>query len=64
MKIIEELETWKKNIYQAIESLEEFRKNDERSLAIKDLKLLSKEGKFPAIPDESVADRAFKVILW
>lgn len=27
-KIIEELHTWKKNIYQAIEALEEFRKDE------------------------------------
>jgi len=34
-KIVSEIITWKKNIYQGIEAIQEFKSNEDRTLAIK-----------------------------
>lgn len=59
-----EIITWKKNIYQGIEAIEQFKGGEDRTLAIKELDILIANGKFPDIPTDKVAERAFKVILW
>lgn len=38
--IMEDVMNWKKNVYQAIEALEEFKNNEDRLLAIKELDIL------------------------
>lgn len=59
-----EIITWKKNVYQGIEAIQEFKANEDRTLAIKELDILLTNGKFPDIPSEKVAERPYKVILW
>lgn len=61
---MEDVLNWKKNIYQAIEALEEFKQSEDRLLAVKELDILLESGKFPLIPTKEIADRAFKVILF
>jgi hypothetical protein len=63
-KIVNDILAWRKNVYQGIEALQDFKKNEDRTLAIKELDILITNGKFPDIPTEKVADRAFRVILW
>jgi hypothetical protein len=63
-KIVNDILAWRKNVYQGIEALQDFKKNEDRTLAIKELDILITNGKFPDIPTEKVADRAFIVILW
>ncbi len=63
-RIMSEVISWKKNIYQGIEAIQEFKGNEDRTLAIKELDILLKSGKFPDIPTEKISERAFKVILW
>lgn len=61
---MEDVVNWKRNVYQAIQALEEFKNNQDRLLACKELDILLDSGKFPLIPTKSIADRAFKIILW
>ena len=63
-KIMQDVLSWRKNIYQAVEALDEFKQKESRQAALDELDRLAKEGKFPDIPTEKVADRAFKVISW
>jgi hypothetical protein len=63
-KIVNDVLNWKKNIYQGIEALQEFKQKEDRKLAIKELDILLVNGKFPLIPTEKISDRAFNVILW
>ena len=49
-RIMEDVLSWKKNIYQAIEALEDFKQNEDRLLAVKELDILLESGKFPLIP--------------
>jgi hypothetical protein len=46
---------WKRNVYQGIEAIEEFKSMEDRTAAIKELDLLLDKGKFPEMPTEKVA---------
>lgn len=63
-KIMSDIISWRKNIYQGIEALQEFKKNENRTLAIKELDIILTNGKYPNIPTDKIADRAYKVIVW